>query len=482
MVRHFLWDMTGKFGAQFVSLLLSFVLTRLLGPAEFGVTGVAMVIIFVSSIFLDLGFARALVQYKSTGKKEYASVFLLQLLLGTVLMIACYLAAAPLAVFYRQNELEPVLKTLSLLFLLNAFATVPGAILQREMKFRQIAIAGLAGAVCAGVISIVMALRGYGVWSLVVQYLLASAITMLLSFYFSRWRPALVMSRAALRPLWGFGSRLFLSGLLNTIVTRLDVFIIGKLFNAVTLGHYTRAQSIDSTVRSLSAGSLSSVFFPAAARLQDDRPALAAMYKKYLHFAAFAAVGIGGLLFLITPDLFVVLFTEKWSAAAVYFQIMCIAGIAWPVNMLMINTMLATGNAKAILQLEIIRTIIQLPVYVFGIMTGITGFLWMLVGMRLVSLCFNAGYVSRELPVTMRQQLVIVFMYVIQGGIALLASDLFLRYVIIEEWWLRIIIYAVLFCGVYMLLQYLIRTIALKEMNSVYRRWSTQYRTATNKS
>jgi teichuronic acid exporter len=481
MVKHFLWDMTGKFGAQLVSLLLSFVLTRLLEPAEFGITGIAMVIVFVSSIFLDLGFARALVQYNGTGKREYSSVFFLQLLLGAILLTICYFAAAPLAIFYKEPQLEPVLQTLSLLFLFNSLALVPGAILQREMKFRQIAVSGLTGALVAGMISIAMALSGYGVWSLVAQYILAAAITTALSFYFARWRPALLVSKASLQPLWNYGSKLFFSGLLSTIVSRLDVFIIGKLFSTSILGHYTRAQSIDSTVRAFSAGSLSSVFFPAAARLQEDRPTLALMYKKYLHFAAFAAVGIGGLLYLITPDLFAIMFTLKWFTASGFFQIMCIAGIFWPLNMLMINVIAATGNAKAILQLEVIRTLILVPVYLYAfIVTGdITIFLWLLVGLRIVSLCLNALYVTKEIPVTMKEQFVVVFMYVLQGGIALLTSKFFFHYLQIEERWLRVLVYTILFGGVYMLLQYLIKTSALKEMNSVYKRWIAHYRTAT---
>jgi hypothetical protein len=159
---------------------------------------------------------------------------------------------------------------------------------------------------------------------------------------------------------------------------------------------------------------------------------------------------------------------------------MCMAGIFWPVNMLMVNVIAASGNAKAILRLEIIRTVILVPVYIyaFAVMADIIVFLWLLVGLRLVSLCLNASYVTKEIPVTMKEQFVIVFMYVLQGGIALLTSQFFFRYVPIEERWLRVLLYMGLFGAVYMLLQYLIKTSALKEMNNVYKKWVAHYKTA----
>jgi O-antigen/teichoic acid export membrane protein len=463
--------MTGKFGVQAVSLLLSFVLTRLLSPEEFGIAGIAMVIVFVAFIFLDMGFARALVQKKEVGQPEYSSVFFLNLLLGILLMVVCFFTAGPLAIFYEQKKLEPVLKTLSVLFLINSLSLVPGAILLREMKFKWIAVAGMIGAVAAGVISILMAVRGYGVWSLVAQYLISASLTAILSFCFVKWRPAWIMSKKALHPLWVYGSRMFSSSILSSIVTRLDVFIIAKLFNASTLGYYTRAQSIDSAVKSLSTGSLTSIFFPAAAKLQDDRNRLVQFYRRYLHFVSFLSVGLAGLLYLITPDLFRILFTAKWDMAADYFQIMCIAGAVWPMSALMVSLIAASGNSKTFFRLELIRTVIQLPAYFFGIMAGVTTFLWVFVAVRIISVMLNAFFVSKEIAIQTGEQLLIIFNYIVQGAIAMLVTGFFFDYFSIQSMPLRMAGIFSLYLFIYITAQLITKTTAVKEMIFIWRRF-----------
>lgn len=462
--------MAGKFGAQAVSLLLSFVLTRLLDPGDFGIAGIAMVIVLVSSVFLDMGFGRALVQQKQIGQAGYSSVFFLNILFAVLLMIICYFVSGILAKFYNQKELAPVLKTLSLLFLINSVSFVPGAILVREMKFKLIAVSGLISSAIAGIVSIIMALKGYGVWSLVVQYLLSAGLNMILNFYFVKWQPSFVMSMASLKPLWSYGSRMFSSSILSNVVTRLDIFIIGKLFNVTTLGYYSRAQTIDNAVRLFSSGSIASVFFPAAAKLQDDREHLLHFYKRYLHFVSFLSVGVSGLLYLITPDLFGLLFTAKWNTSALYFQVMCVAGFVWPMSALMITLISGVGNSKAFLRLELIRVAIQLPIYFIGLSAGIIYFLWLMVAFRIISLSLNAFFISRELSIKISEQLMIIFIYLLQGLVAVIVAGLFLKYMNRDDSWFRLLMLILVYCFVYMTTQYLIKTIAFKELVFLYRR------------
>ncbi len=460
--------MTGRFGAQLVSLLLSFVLTRLLTPEDFGVAGIAMVLIFFSSLFIDIGFSRALVQKKETGQAEYSSVFFLNLLLGILFTVICFFTAKPLAGFYDLPRLDPVLKVLSLLFFINSLSLVPGSILVKQMKFKHIAITGLISAWASGIAGIVLALKGFGVWSLVVQYLIAAVLALILNFIFAGWRPILVWSRTALQPLWKYGSRMFSATILGSTVSRLDIFIIAKLFPAATLGFYTRAQSIDSTVKSFSAGSITAVFFPAAARLQDDRRTLSAFFRKYLHVVSFLSAGLSGFLYLVTPDLFRVLFTERWDMAAGYFQIMCIAGVAWPMSALMVSLISATGNSKIYLRLELLRIMIQLPVFIFGLAAGIATFLWLFVAARLLSMVLNSFFVSKEIPIKTREQLSLIFLYLFQAAIAALLTAGIMEFAGDGSRMFRIGLITISYFLFYLLAQALTKTFALKQLVILY--------------
>jgi teichuronic acid exporter len=264
---------------------------------------------------------------------------------------------------------------------------------------------------------------------------------------------------------------MFSAGLLATVVSRLDVFLIGRFFPAATLGFYTRAQSIDSSVKLFTAGSLSSVFFPAAARLQDDRGKLGDIYFRYLHFISFLSVALSGLLYLITPDLFSVLFTKKWDIAAVYFQLMCIAGVVWPMSSLMVTLISAVGNSKAYLNLELLRVIIQIPVYIFGLMDGITTFLWLFVAVRLVSLVLNVFFVSKEVRQGVMEQLGIILKYLIPGIIAVLLTLWIADFTSLNSLWIRLVIVSALFLILYLGGQVIVKTYALKELIFTLRKY-----------
>ena len=467
MLKHFFWDMIGKMGAQVVTLILAVVLTRLLSPSEFGIVGIAMSVIFIASIIVDMGFGRALVQSNNIGGIEYSSVFYLNLVIGLILTIICFLIAGPLAGFYHQPQVAPVLKALSGLFFLNSLSLVPAAILYKDMKFKLISVTGLLSTLISGIIGVFMAFKGMGVWSLVVQNLIAAGITVLLNFYNANWLPLIVIDKVKLKPLWEYGSRMFSSAMINSIVSRLDVFIIGKLFATSTVGFYTRAQSFDGVARQLTAGSLSSVLFPAVSKIQHDRKALMRLYKRYLHLISLAGMALSGYLYLVTPDLFRGLFTEKWDNAALYFQIMCISGFIWPISAIMINIIAGVGNSKAYLQVEYIKTILLIPAYLIVVFKGIVWFLWVMVAVRCLTVYFNAWFISKEINFTIRKQLSIIAGYLICNILVVWITHLMVGQLIVGHHFIRVLLFSVIYLLLLAGLHKTFRTGAFYELNNL---------------
>ncbi len=470
MVKNFLWDMAGRAGAQAVSLFCSFLLTRLLDPVDFGVAGIAISWLIIVTIILDLGFSRALIQRKESGEDEFASVFTLQLIAGCFLTLVTCLLAGPLADFYHFPKLRPVLQLVSVYFILYALTTVPLAMLTRKMAFKKIAMSSFISAVLSGVIAILIARNGAGVWSIVIQYILLVMLNALMVFFFSGWRPRLKLKRASLLSLWKYGSLMFYANLLFTIVSRLDIFIIGKLFSPLLLGYYSRAQTIDGFTRTFTTASFSSVFFTAVAKLQDQRDQLMQLYKRYLHFVSFLTVGLSGLLYLVTPDLFRLLFTEKWDMAGAYFQVMCVAAFAWPISSLMVNLIAGIGNAKTYLTVELLRLILLVPIYFFGFRNDIETFLWIMVIFRMISICYNAYFVSKEIQFPATRQLGIIFMYTLQGLLATGATLLIFRFFDPGGSILRLITMVIIYSIIYLVSQALMKTHAFRELLNFYRK------------
>ncbi len=468
MLRNLIWDMGGKLGTQIVSLVISLVLTRLLGPEEFGVMGIALVFVVVSSVFLDMGFSRALIQEPEVSAEQYSTVFYLNLLIGLILGALCFILAVPISEFYRHEGLERILQVLSFLFLFNSLSLVPGAILARRMNFRAISFTALTSAALSGISGVYMAYQGYGVWSLVVQQIMASVITVVMYFVISKWMPSFTIRWRSIGPLWSYGSRLFSATLIGSLVARLDVFLIGRWYSTSILGFYSRAQSFETQFRNLSAGSLTSVFFPFIARLKDQKDVMLETYLRYLHIASFLSTGMAGILCLVAPDLFIVLFTDKWSATVGYFQLMMIAGFGWPISAIMVTLIAAVGNSKAFLRLEIIRFVVLLPVLFLGLPAGISTFLLIMIGVRIAFLIMNMFYVQKELNVSVGVQARIVSSYLATAIMAYLISAGTMYWIGSEAHLFRLIIMTLVYVASVFLLQKIFRTRAIAELGTLW--------------
>ncbi|MEO5945088.1 MAG: lipopolysaccharide biosynthesis protein [Ferruginibacter sp.] len=451
MFKNLIWDYIGRFGNFLVSFLISIVLTRLLTVSEFGIMAMVMVVITMAHIFMDMGFNRAIIQSRNVTSIQLSTVFYINVFAAVFLMMLCFLIASPLAVFYKQPLIKPVFQVISISFLLNGLNLIPSALIFKQLQIKVNSFILLIASVFSGVVGIILAYNGFGVWSLVVQSLLSSFIVLVLNAWYIKWWPSWAFNFPSIKPLWHYGGRMFASGLLDRLYTRLDSFIIGKLYSANTLGYYYRAQSMEGFVRTFSAGGIMETLFPYIARHQDDPVYLKQLYIKYLHFITFTSVALSAILFLISKDLFIFLFTDRWIYAARLFQLMILGGILWPVSSLMVNIISGVGNSKSFFRLEVYKKIILLPIYIFGFIWGLNGFIISFVGACYICLILNMAFVSKEIDVSVKEQSAILGRYVITGIVTSLVSYWIFGLFGLESHIFRIIIYtgvfSVLFLG-----------------------------------
>lgn len=470
MFKNIVWDFFGKFSAHLVRFIISVILARLLTPVEFGVVGMALAVITVAHVFLDLGFNGAIIQSKEVTQLQYSTIFYLNAAMALLLAIACYLLAGPLSRFYNQGEIAPVFRMLSLSFLLNGLNLVPAALLYRKLMLKWNSIMTIGAAVISGLAGVLMAFNGYGIWALVTQTLLNSLLLLVFNFIYIKWLPSFSFSFRSLKPLWKYGSRMFASGLLDSVYARLDTFIIGKIFTVSTLGYYTRAQGVDNFVRQFSVNSIMGALFPYIARQQDNRVALRNLYKRYLHIIAFSSIALSGILFLNAGSLFTLLFTAKWAYSAELFQLIAIIGFAWPVSSLMCNIVAGVGNSKAFLRLEIYKKILFLPVYVFGFILGLKGFICCFIAANFIAIILNAFFVSAEITISIIAQLKIIFSYLISGVIAVVSSWYLYPLLFTPNHFPGIFLLTALFLFFYLLITFLFRLDALKDATLIIKK------------
>ena len=374
-IKAFTWDFLGKMANHSVSFIVSIFLARLLSPSDFGMLAMVNVVIMLSASLVDMGLGTALIQRKNVTDKHYSSVFLFNITVGGLLTLLLFFLAPFVGTFYENKELIPITQAMSLLFILSSFGNVIRAKLRKELIYNIPTKAGLISSLVSGVTGITMAFTGFGVWSLVVQSLLRPIIANLYLFYFVRWRPKLQFAWQALKDLWAFGFRMFLSGIIDSVFKNLDSIIIGKLFPPAILGYYYRARSLNSYIVQYSSASLMSVLFPALSKVQDDPKRFKSIVHKSYHLIALVAFFLTGFFFITGADFIILLFGSKWEPAIPYFHLIILIGYAYPLSSLLVSVLSASGNSKAFLKLEIIKKTFLGASLTIGFIWGVKGFL-----------------------------------------------------------------------------------------------------------
>ena len=236
-----LLESVGLRGSQFV---IGIILARLLVPEQFGLIGMVTIFMAVARSFLDSGFGAALIRRRATSQTDICSIFYFNIVVGLAAAGLLCLVAPWIAAFYNQPILTPITRALSLTIVINSFGLIQNAILTKQINFKTLTKVGLTAGLLSGVIGIIFAVGGFGVWSLVVQQICGSFFGTICLWSLNSWRPALVFSLKSLQEMFGFGSRLLVSGLLNQIFDNIYLLVIGKLFSAIDLGFFTRAKTL----------------------------------------------------------------------------------------------------------------------------------------------------------------------------------------------------------------------------------------------
>jgi O-antigen/teichoic acid export membrane protein len=460
LFKSFAWDFFSRSSNQIIAFVVSIFLARLLAPEQFGVIGIALVFVSISYVFVDLGFGRAIIQSKEITQVQLSTIFYINVVISLVFAIICFFIAKPLAQFYHQADIEGVLKAISITFILNGLNIVGSSLLYRDLKFKQASIIAILSALLSGILGIIAAYYNYGVWALVIQNLSVASFSLIFTSLFVKWVPSFNFNKDKVNPLWKYSSKLFGSAVLETIFTRLDVFMIGKLFGTKALGFYTRAQSLDQVVKQISTSSLIAVLFPYLSRIQDNVGEIRKLYLKYLHLISFLSILASGILFLSANEIFIVLFTAKWTESAKIFSIFCIAGFTYPVSALMVSILTSRGNSRDYFRLEVLKKAFLVPVYVAGLYVSFYAFISLLVGYLFFAVFLNIKFVRREINIKEMEQFKIIVKYFAFAVIAVVGSwlvaDLFSASKL-----LRIVINSLSFCSIYLILNIIFFTRAL---------------------
>ncbi|HKR05422.1 MAG TPA: lipopolysaccharide biosynthesis protein [Bacteroidia bacterium] len=411
--RAIIWDLAGTFSQHGIGFIISIFLARILHPTEFGLVGIALVIINLLQIFSDFGFASALIQNKNNTSLTYSSVFYINIGFGIFLVLLFQIAAPFIGEFYHNNKITDIIRWLSLTIFISSLNIVQRTILARNINFKTLTIRQVISQCIGGIIGIYLAFNKWGVYALVAQNLIATLVDVLILWRISDWHPKLEFSWKEVKKLTAFSSYSFMSQLLNRFFSRLDVLIVGKIFTPAILGYYSRADSVNALVTKYSSSSITKVFYPILSKVQDDDVQYKVILFRLLHFVAFISFLLTGIMVFAGRDIIILLFGKKWEPSVLIFQILALKSFVLPINSIIVSAFLAKGKSKENFWYGNVRRLVLVPMLFFAYFLGFQAFLWSVVGVAYANWLFNNFIVTRHLNISFKKQLNTVFPYLV---------------------------------------------------------------------
>ncbi|MBT2571271.1 lipopolysaccharide biosynthesis protein [Planococcus sp. ISL-110] len=402
-----LWSFGDLMGNQGVQFIIQIILARLLTPADFGLIGMILVFVALSNSLVDSGFTQALIRDQKANQTDYSTVFYFNLAVSIFIYGVLFLSAPLISNFFEQDQLTALVRVLALGVIINAFSIIPRAMFTKEVDFKVQAKVNMAASVVSGIVAVAMALLGFGVWSLVVRMLALNGIQAMLLAFYRRWLPSLVFSMASFKRLFGFGWKLLVSGLIDTAYDNIYYLIIGKQYSATSLGYYTNAAKFSDVATQTLTATIQRVTYPVLSGIQDQEERLKQSFKKVIKLSGFLIFPIMIGVAAVAEPLILLIFGEKWATMIPYFQLLCIAGMLYPIHALNLNILQVKGRSDLFLYLEIIKTIVPtiLIFIVIWMDWGITILVITIVLDSYISLFINIYFSGREISYGTKEQI-----------------------------------------------------------------------------
>ena len=413
------WTALQKYSTMLIQFVSGIILARLLTPYDYGCIGMLMIFMLLAESFIDGGFGAALIQKKNPTQTDYSTIFFWNMGLSVVLYAVLFLSAPYISNFYGIPLLSDVLRIQGLVLFIFAFNIVQSNQLRKKLNFKVLSIVTILTSLMALTVTIIMAYHGFGVWALVAQNILTAAIPALIFWFYVRWRPQLVFSWQSFRELFSFGFYMFLTHILNNFGHQIQGLLIGKFYNAATMGYYSKANATERLASTSISKVMSQVTYPLYAEMQDNKTALGNMIKKITLTLSYVTFPLMFILLLCAKPLFILLYSERWADSVPYFQVLCIAGLAYSLQSVNYQSVAAIGKSRTMFIWTFVKRAVGIVFVIAGLL--LDGMRGLLIGMVLntwFSYFVNIWLVSKYIGYCWQRQLLDIAPVLLASSVA----------------------------------------------------------------
>lgn len=453
--RSLFWQFIDRFSVQGVQFLIGIVLSRLLTPNDYGIIGIIMVLFTFCDIFVDSGFGKGLIQKTNRTEVDSSTVFFFNIVVSLCCMAILWVAAPFIASFYENQSLILLLRISSLTLLLNALSVVQMSHLVASYSFRSLAKANFFSTFLSGVLAIVLALIGMGVWALVFQYLFRSLILFFVVWLSTRWFPKFIFSRSSFKELYSYSSKIFLGTFVNQIVSNINNVFIAKQLSVSSLGYYTRGQQFPSFVQGALSSIFSNVSFPVLSEKKDDKFEFTLQARKFIKMVTAVTLPLMLLLALLSKPLVIVLLTEKWLSCVPIIQAYCLIRMFQSNGVINLNCALALGRSDITFKVELIKIPLGMLCLFLSLKYGLYYFVLGQCVLAFINLFVDSYFTGKYIQYSIISQIKDVRQFLISGLIVTIFSSLF--YLVIDNSYVQILVISLLFCFGYFIILFIMK-------------------------
>lgn len=375
-IQGVIWSAIQQWGGQAGSLIVFLILARLLSPEAFGLVALANVFLAFMKIFLEQGFAQALIQRQEIEPEHLDTAFWTHVISGILLTVISFTCAGLVAAVFKQPQLTAIIKCLSFVFTINSLSHVQKALLARKFAFKVMAVRALIGIIIGGTVGIVMAFLGFGVWSIVSQQLVDVTVEVMVLWGASNWRPRLSFSGTHFRELYRFGINILGFQFLNFFNRRTDDLLIGYFLGEVALGYYVVAYRILQVMTQLLVSTSKQVALPTFSRLQTDLSRLRQAFYQATQFTSSIAFPSFFGVIALAPELVIFLFGDKWLASISVLQVLALAGILQSIAFFNGSVFMAVGKPAWRLYISLLNAVLNAIACLIAVRWGIVAVAW----------------------------------------------------------------------------------------------------------
>ncbi len=444
--RGLFWGMMSNGSTQLLNLVFGIFLGRLLSPTDYGIVGVLTIFTAIAGNIQAAGFTQALINIHRPTQREYNSVFWFNVLTSLLLYAVLFFCAPLIADFFHQESLVSVSRFVFLSFVIASLGIVHNAWLVKNLMIRETAIIGFIALLCSGAVGIVLALLGYGYWSLAWQQIVYISVTNIVRLYYSRWRPTFHIDFEPVRTMFPFAVKLLITNILNTLSQNVLTFIFGRLLPIRSVGNFSQASKWNTMAHSFISGTVAQVAQPVLAEVSDDDERELRVFRKMLRFTAFLSFPIMFGLALVAREFIILTIGTQWLDSIPLLQILCIGGAFMPFYTLYQNLIITQGRSDIYLYTNVAFLVIQIALILLlaqhGIIIMVAAYtlltlvylaVWQYHALRLVHISFWQAVID-TLPFFLVSAAVMAVTYYLTQPIAslvlLLAARVFIAFVL----------------------------------------------------